>query len=196
MKGIGLEALLMLLLCGEPARSLEEGRTEYGISLEELEAKELLDLIERAKKRLEELGLAMEAPIVPEHLRISRELRIFLPDRGEQEMQMPPLVKALFIFFLKHPEGIVFKELADHREELFGIYSRVCRSGDLPLMKTAVERLTDPCNNSINTMRTRLSRSLSDYFPDDRLLALYRIKGTAGQEKRIELDRNFVIWEQ
>ena len=40
------------------------------------------------------------------------------------EIKMEPLVKAVYLLFLKHPEGIVFKCLPDYRKELAELYKR------------------------------------------------------------------------
>ena len=41
------------------------------------------------------------------------------------EITMEPLIKAVFLLFLKHPEGIMFKELPEYRRELAEIYGRI-----------------------------------------------------------------------
>ena len=38
---------------------------------------------------------------------------------------MTPIVKAVYFLFLRHPEGILFKELIDYRDELDMIYRSV-----------------------------------------------------------------------
>lgn len=41
--------------------------------------------------------------------------RILLPDYGDREIKMTPLAKAVYLLFLRHPMGIKFKCLPDHR---------------------------------------------------------------------------------
>jgi hypothetical protein len=38
------------------------------------------------------------------------------------EIKMEPLTKAVYLLFLNHPEGILFKHLPDYRQELANIY--------------------------------------------------------------------------
>ena len=93
---------------------------------------------------------------------VTKDLRIFLPDYGDMEITMEPLVKAVFLLFLKHPEGIMFKELPEYRRELAEIYGRIkgarvlrnlfgIRSYDKSIINA-----TDPLNNSINEKCARI----------------------------------------
>ena len=53
---------------------------------------------------------------------ITEDYRFLLPDYGNREVLLSPIHKALYLLFLNHPEGIEFKNLVDHREELFALY--------------------------------------------------------------------------
>ena len=48
---------------------------------------------------------------------ITTDLRVILTDYGNMEIKMEPINKAVFLLFLRHPEGIVFKYLPDYRNE-------------------------------------------------------------------------------
>ena len=49
---------------------------------------------------------------------VTSDYRILLPDYNDMEIKMEPLVKAVYLLFLRHPEGIMFKSLPDYRKEL------------------------------------------------------------------------------
>ena len=93
---------------------------------------------------------------------ITKDLRIFLPDYENMEITMEPLVKAVFLLFLKHPEGIMFKELPDYRRELAEIYgqikgARVSRNlFGIRSYDKSIVNATDPLNNSINEKCARI----------------------------------------
>lgn len=57
---------------------------------------------------------------------ITEKYDIILPDYHDMQIKMEPLIKAVFILFLRHEEGIVFKNLSDYREELHTIYLDIC----------------------------------------------------------------------
>lgn len=180
-----------------------EDEVDYGTDdlLEQLDAQQLLNLVRQVSERLLAMGVSQEdiqshcsRVQSQEPLRITDNYRIFLPHRGNTEIVLRPLVKALFVLFLKHPEGIRFKDLSDYRSELGEIYGRISHRSDLDGIAQSVERLVNPLDNAVNISRSRLSRSLADYF-DKSSIGQYLIQGASGQVKSIPLDRHFVIWE-
>lgn len=58
-------------------------------------------------------------------LRITKDYRLFLSEYNNVEIHMTPIVKAVYFLFLRHPEGILFKELIDYRDELDMLYRSV-----------------------------------------------------------------------
>jgi len=53
---------------------------------------------------------------------ITNDYRIFLKDYGMKEVVMSPLPKSVFILFMRHPEGILFKQLSNYYDELLSIF--------------------------------------------------------------------------
>lgn len=125
---------------------------------------------------------------------ISKDYRVLLPDYNDIEVKMEPLVKAVFFLFLKHPEGIVFKELADYREELLGIYKELKPMGLNKRTIQSIEDVTNPILNSINEKCARIRSAFIREF-DESLAKNYFVTGERGEEKKISLPRDMVIWE-
>ena len=71
---------------------------EKGASEEEI--RELFDVEQRSLSRL----------------LVTKDYRLFFGD-DKLEVKMRPICKAVYLLFLRHPEGIRFKELPDYREE-------------------------------------------------------------------------------
>ena len=126
-------------------------------------------------------------------LTISKNYRIFLGD-DRIEVHMEPLVKAVYLLFLSHPEGIVFKDLPDYRGELTKIYSEVRPWGLTDRALQSIEDVTNPLLNSINEKCSRI-RAIFQAEVDDSLLDQYIIIGKSGEAKKIALPRDLVIWE-
>lgn len=126
-------------------------------------------------------------------LRITQNARILLPEY-KLEIRMPPLDKALYFLFLRHPEGIRFKELCDHRDELSDLYSSITGRTDPEQIRDSIEALTDPLSNSINEKCSRIKRAFTKAF-SEALARNYYIDGKGGGPKSIALDRSLVVWE-
>lgn len=124
---------------------------------------------------------------------ISRNYRIFLGDE-HKEVQLEPLVKSLYLLFLHHPEGIIFKDLPDYRQELAEIYNKVRPWGLTDRALRSIEDVTNPMLNSINEKCARIKKVFVAML-DSSIADHYYIKGTRGEAKKIALPRDLVVWE-
>ena len=113
---------------------------------------------------------------------------------GEAKINIPPLDKAIYLLFLRHPEGINFSYLPDYREDLMGIYSKLMKYRTTDSMLKSVEDVTDPTKNSINEKCARIRRAFVDAL-GSYLAISYYITGNRGEAKKIVLDRRYVSWE-
>ena len=125
---------------------------------------------------------------------ITKDHRITLPDYNGIEVKMEPLVKAVYLLFLKHPEGILFKELCDFREELLDIYRGLKPLGLNKRTIQSIEDVTNPLLNSINEKCARIRSAFVKEF-DEGLAKNYFVTGERGDVKKISLPRDLVEWE-
>lgn len=125
---------------------------------------------------------------------ITKDCQILLPDYNDIEVKMEPLVKAVYFLFLNHPEGIIFKELADYREELLNIYKKLKPMGLNKRTIQSIEDVTNPLLNSINEKCARIRSAFVKEF-DESLAKNYFVSGERGEAKKIVLPRDLVIWE-
>ena len=126
-------------------------------------------------------------------LTISKNYRIFLGDK-RIEVHMEPLVKAVYLLFLSHPEGINFKDLPDYRDELTMIYDKVRPWGLTDKALQSIEDVTNPLLNSINEKCARIRKAFTTIL-DGSIAGHYYIKGKRGSVKGITLPRELVTWE-
>ena len=127
-------------------------------------------------------------------LQITQDFRIILPDYNNMEITMPTLSKVVYFFYLRHPEGLRFKELIDYRDELLQIYYRMSNRYDSAKLEQSIDELVDSTRNSINEKCSRIRSSFVSRFSDD-LAKYYYITGYSGHAKHILLDRSLVIDE-
>ena len=161
------------------------------------------DLIEEVKHKvhkLKEYGLSekdiasllrSEQPLL--QLTVSKNYRIFLGEK-RTEVCMEPLVKAVYLLFLNHPEGITFKNLPDYRRELTFLYDKVRPWGLTERTLQSIEDVTNPTLNSINEKCARIKKAFLSVMEAD-MAEHYYIKGTRGEPKGIDLPRELVVWE-
>jgi hypothetical protein len=169
------------------------------ISFDE-QMEEAADEVREAIKRLLLKGFSasvirswLEEDVKLSRLRITRRFKILLVDY-DKEVKMGPLPKTVFLFFLRHPEGVMFSHLMDHTDELLHIYSQVCRNDDPEKMHESVGRLTDPFDNSINEKCAAVKKAFMMQI-EDSIARNYYICGQQGFKKGISLDRSLVEWE-
>lgn len=122
---------------------------------------------------------------------ITNDYRIVLPDYNDMEIPLEPLPKAVYFLYLKHPEGLMFKELPGHKEEFLDYYRRLTNRSNEAVAIKSVERVLDPTNNSINEKCSRIREAFISRF-DDNLAEKYYIRHYYELKKRIWLDRDMV----
>ncbi len=165
------------------------------------------DIMEDVRRKIDYLRYsgvsqwALEQLVKPE-LRLSRlvvtnDCRIILPDYNNMEIKMQPLVKSVYLLFLRHDGGILFKHLSDYRDELHQIYNKVRTCSAPPVGATneqilnSIRLVADPLSNSINEKCTRIREAFISRF-DDNMAKYYYVTGRRGEPKRITLPRNMI----
>ena len=127
-------------------------------------------------------------------LSITHSGRMFLCDYDNVEVKMPDISKALYFLFLRHPEGLRYKEVADHTSELLQIYQRLTSRDDQEEIERSINLLTAPFGNALNVNASRIKTAFKNVV-SDRIARFYYLNGSAGDKKKVPLDRDLVIWE-
>jgi hypothetical protein len=162
------------------------------IKIEQLKQKGFLDLLVRTLGQdiIEDLSrYPIETPL--SELLITEGLDILLPAYNQFKIKLTPLPRAVYILFLRHPEGIVFKNLPKYREELLRIYMHLSERESFVEMKKSIELVTDPTKNGINEKCSRIREAFISNF-DDSLSRNYYITGGRGEPKNVVLDPQLI----
>ena len=125
---------------------------------------------------------------------ITSNYEIVLPDYGNKIIEMSPLPKAVFLLFLKHPEGLYFKDLVDYKDELRGIYEKITNRTSSMVIGDSIDKVTDPTQNAINEKCSRIREAFLKQM-DERLAKSYCVTGWRSEKKRITLPRELVDWQ-
>lgn len=150
----------------------------------------------RCEKTIRRMNFRVEKnknAIKTSRLIVAKDCTILLADY-KKEVKMEPIVKAIYLLFLKHPEGIAFKRLPDYERELADIYQKIKPFGLTERAIRSIEDVTNPLLNSINEKCSRVKAAFQSVV-DPTLLEQYIIVGKSGEAKKIELPRELVVWE-
>ena len=153
----------------------------------------LMELLRRGYTK--ETIMAMFAPmreLSPVH--VSKDYRITLP-LYKKEIELPPVQKAIYLLFLKHPEGIYFKNLPDYEKELYHLYRKLAIRGTQEKHIQTVKDLVNPLVNSMNEKCSLIKKRILAIF-DDSLAKHYYISGEKGELKRIDMKPEMITWER
>ena len=136
-------------------------------------------------------------------IEITADYKLLLSDYGK-EVKMTPLQKTLYIFYLRHPEGVAFKMLSAYYDELLAIYKVLSNREDLQKQQHSIRRLVDATDNAINEKCSRIKESflkvVDDFIAQNYYLCLkkenYQDEGVhcTNLLKRITLPRELVIY--
>lgn len=168
---------------------------------------------------IEQLGIEI-AKASLSRIVVTRDWRILLSDYNK-EVELTPVHKAVYAFFLKHPEGLEFKQLPDYRGELTRLYTSVLEAETQPehhgilrrrktidasQVKDTIDRLVNPLDNAINEKCSRIKAVLATLVDKYQLpyyiIAGHAVKHVEGstrvwyeRKKVITIDRSLVTLE-
>jgi len=151
---------------------LLEGKAQE-VHKEDDDTEELMEEVRERIGKLRQRGIAeyiLEQLIHPDNrlsrLIVTKDYRLLLPDYNNMEIRMEPLVKAVYLLFLNHSDGIMFKDLPNYREELTQIYSKLRPAGMTDRALQSIEDVTNPLLNSINEKCARVRGAFLEQFDD------------------------------
>ena len=169
--------------------------------LEQFHCSILLDELKEKIRKLKAYGVedteimaAMNEEELFPLLIVTQDYKVVLDDGANTEVKMEPLIKAVYLLFLSHPEGIVLKNLSDYREELTQFYLMIRAAELTDRVLQSIEDVTNPMLNSINEKCTRIRKAFSELLPKS-VARYYSISGKRGEVMKIDLVRANVIWK-
>jgi hypothetical protein len=169
--------------------------------LEQFHCSILLDEVKDKVRKLKAYGVddseilaAMNEEELFPQLIVTKDYKVVLAGEQPVEVEMEPLVKAVYLLFLSHPEGIVLKCLPDYRKELTSLYLQLRPYVLTDRVKKSIMDVTNPTLNSINEKCTRIRKIFTKVLPLS-VARYYAISGKRGEAKKIDLVRANVVWE-
>ncbi len=184
----------------QPKRPIPESAFSFDEEIEEIKNSDVFNAAQKMVRHLLDKGYSQEviwtlfAPIQElSPIRITQDYRIFLT-LYKKEIVLTPLLKAVYLFFLKHPEGVYFKNLPSYHAELLQLYRKFAIRGSLEKHVSTITDLVNPLGNSMNEKCSIIKKYITNLL-DDSLAKHYYISGGKGELKRISINPEMIIWE-
>ncbi len=107
----------------------------------------------------------------------------------DKKLELDPIHRAVYVLFMKHPEGILYSHLGDYREELHSLYSQFSGAMNAGTIRSRIDLLCNPLDNSKIEKISRINKYIRSLGlgPSQEL---YTITGPRGQAKKIHLAAN------
>lgn len=100
------------------------------------------------------------APLfAPGGIKVDARGNLFIPDRKGVTITLNPREKALYLFFLRHPEGVATDEMEDHRDELLQIYRKFTIFDDEDAITHSIDTLLED-RNALYTNVSRINNKI------------------------------------
>jgi len=126
----------------------------------------------------------------PSKLVIRRGGRMYLPDYGNIEIRIPAMEKALYLLFLRYPEGLYLSTITEqYLDELSEIYILISTRGLREDMRKRIREMNHALRISVQI--SRIKRAFTDAIGAN-LAEQYIIQGENAGKKGIKLARDLV----
>lgn len=143
---------------------------------------------------IDDLYVILRSRVKLSRLTITTSNRLYLTDFENKEVKMDDLTKALYYFYLRHPEGATLKELYEHEDEILKYYSGITGRDDYNRIRKSVKDLLDPYGNGRNVSISRIKKAFRNAVGDP-VAGFYYVDGKYGGSRKVRIDRDLVIWE-
>lgn len=144
---------------------------------------------------IDDLDIILGYRVKLSHLHITTSGKIILSDlNGGKEVKMDDLTKALYFFYLHHPEGVALKELQTYENEILHHYMTITGRDDPKVIKNSIDTLLNPFSNNLNVSLSRIKKAFKDVV-GDRVAKFYYVDGRYAEPRKVAIDRDLVIWD-
>ena len=120
--------------------------------------------------------------------------KMYLTDLGDLQVNLNPKERALYMVYLKHPEGIRMAELIDFRNELKQYYAFFSNMWDNSQIDSAIDLLTNALEQNFMQVLSRIRRKFRETVGGEQYKT-YSIESHDGIYK-ISLDRELISFDE
>lgn len=183
--------------------STEDIRFRYSIESDEepldTRTQKIIHAWEKIEKEfgitIEDLDIILGYRVKLSRLNITTSGKVILTDWSNgTEVKMDDLTKALYFFYLRHPEGVALKEVQTHEQEFMRYYSAITGRDDPRTIQKSVDNFLNPFGNNLNVSISRIKKAFKDIV-GERIARFYYVDGRYAEPRKVAIDRDLVIWD-
>lgn len=112
---------------------------------------------------------------------------------GNLKIKLDPKHLTVYHFFLKHEEGVAYRNMKEHVKELQQIYTKYADVDILEGIPDEINILVRTENNNLSTIVSDINKALRSAI-DERIVSQYLIMGPNGRRKKVMLNRKLVSY--
>jgi hypothetical protein len=122
---------------------------------------------------------------------MSDQLTLKFKSLGNLKVKLSPIEFAVYLFFLRHPSGILLSYLGDYQSEISELYRISSGDTDESMIQARVQEICNPLSNSISEKLSKIKSKLTNVLGEE-LAQHYIISGPNGGLKKISASRDNV----
>jgi hypothetical protein len=116
---------------------------------------------------------------------------LIFPEMSDLRIRLNPLEMTVYLFFIRHVNGVILSYLPDYFQELLSIYQKLVPQLDGDEAASRISDLTNPLSNSISEKISRIKSKLKNMLGEE-IAEAYWISGPNGGIKKIGISREMV----
>lgn len=153
----------------------------------------LLDSLESRGLRRELIFKMLSRPVKPSSIKVCKD-KIILSEFDNKEVKLAALDFSFYVLYLRHPEGIRFKDVIDYEAELLSIYKSVQQRRCRIVQEKTISNFVDSTRNLMSISASRIKNAFKAVV-DESLAEWYCISGAAGETKLVRLPQAKIEWD-
>jgi hypothetical protein len=119
-------------------------------------------------------------------IHITKDFNQIVLNEYSMELTFEPLMKTLYVFFLKHPEGVKRTDMIDYLPEIKEIYKQISKKSDFEKVNQSIQSLLDNSGKSFDEKISKIKKYLIDHL-DEKLAKHYFVYKTESEVYTISL---------
>ena len=158
-------------------------------------ARQVFSILEEIRSQIvfrNRFGITGESPKV--NIDTGKQELLFSDQSGEVKIHLDNRQITVCMFFLNHPEGVMYKDMPDHRTEIKDIYKTFCSDANQIKFDNTVEAIVDTVhNNTLSEVISTINNKKLIYYLGKAAAKEFIIEGKRNELHLIRVPRQHVL---